>query len=214
VDLNLSRTNCCREDFLPKVAVVGFVEDIKKQLFVKNVQTHASQAISTFGIDTPGIDPTWRHANHIDLIVGLGFFQKAYDSTRIVATHDSKRRSFRSSYRNRSDGDIRIALDVGIEHLLVIHTIQLITAEDQNVLAVLIVKVDQVLANSIRGAFEPSGIAFHRLLSSKQLDKPAGKIIEAVRLADMLMKRNAQKLSYNINFIDTAVKAVAYRNVD
>jgi hypothetical protein len=58
-------------------------------------------------------------------------------------------------------------LDVSIEHLSVIHSIQLITAEDQNVLAVLIVKVDQVLSNSIRGAFEPSGIALHRLLSSK-----------------------------------------------
>jgi hypothetical protein len=90
----------------------------------------------------------------------------------------------------------------------------LIAAKNQNVLAVLIIEVDKVLANRISRSFKPSPIGIHRLLCSEQLDKTTRKVIKTVRLTNVLMQRNTQKLRDDINFIDIAVQAVADWNVD
>jgi hypothetical protein len=119
-----------------------------------------------------------------------------------------------SSDRNRRDRYVRLGIHMRLEHLPVIHPVKLITAKNQNVLAVLIIEVDQVLANRIGRPFKPSPIGIHRLLRSEQLDKTPGKIIKTVGLTNVLVQRNTQKLRDDINFIDVTVQAVADRNVD
>jgi hypothetical protein len=119
-----------------------------------------------------------------------------------------------SSDRNSRDRYIRLGIHMRLEHLPVIHPVKLIAAKNQNVLAVLIIEVDKVLANRISRTFKPSPIGIHRLLCSEQLDKTTRKVIKTVRLTNVLMQRNTQKLRDDINFIDIAVQAVADRNVD
>lgn len=100
------------------------------------------------------------------------------------------------------------------KHFAVIHAVKLVTAKDEDVIAVFIVKVTKVFPNSIGGTFEPSGLAFHRLLGSKQFDKTTTEIVETVGLADVLVKRDAEKLSNDVDSIDTAVEAVADGDVN
>jgi hypothetical protein len=119
-----------------------------------------------------------------------------------------------SSDRNRRDRYVRLGIHMRLEHLPVIHPVKLIAAKYQNVLAVLIIEIDQVLANRIGRPLKPCPIGIHRLLRREQLDKTTRKIIKTVRLTNVLMQRNTQELRYNINFIDIAVQAVADWNVD
>ncbi len=100
------------------------------------------------------------------------------------------------------------------QHLGVIHVIELVAAEDQNVFAILFVEVSQILADGVGGTFVPFGPTLHGLLSSQKLDKSAAEVIEPIRLANVLVKRNAEELGHHVDLIDTAVQAVADRNID
>ena len=92
--------------------------------------------------------------------------------------------------------------------------IELVTAQNENVFAIVLVEIAKILSDSVGGTFVPFRAPLHGLLGGQKFDEAAIEIVEAVGLANVLVQRYAQKLGDNINSIDAAVETVADRDVD
>jgi len=115
---------------------------------------------------------------------------------------------------NGSDSHVGFGVDMGIEHFRVVHLIELITAQDKDILAIVLIKVAKVFTNGISGTFIPFGTTLHSLLRSQEFDEPTIEVIETIGLSDMLVERYTKELRDNINAIDSAVQAIADWNID
>ena len=94
-----------------------------------------------------------------------------------------------------------------------IHAIQLIAAQDQQVIEIVIQKVDQVLANGIGGALIPRGVG-KGLFGGKNLDEAAGEMVELVGLRNVAMQRGGIELSQQIDPLQAGIDAVGNGNID
>ncbi len=101
-----------------------------------------------------------------------------------------------------------------LHHVSVVHAIQLIAGKDQHFVDAILQDVAKVLANGVRGALIPIGTLVDGLLRSQEFDKAIVEMVEAIRLAKVLMQRYGQELSQHIDAINIAVNAVADRDVD
>ena len=74
----------------------------------------------------------------------------------------------------RGDGDVGVAIDVRVDHLAVVHPVQVIAGQDQVVVRLVVLEVAPRLAHRVGGALEPVG-ALGRLLGGENFDEPREK---------------------------------------
>ena len=98
------------------------------------------------------------------------------------------------------------------DHLAVIHAVELVTAENDEILATVLEKIPHVLPNRIRRALIPPR-AFRRLLGGEDVHEAWSEVIEFVTLVDVRVQRGAIELRENINPTQARVQAVADRDV-
>ena len=113
----------------------------------------------------------------------------------------------------RRDGDVGPPIDVRVDHLGVVHAIQMIAGEDQVVVGVVAHEVPRGLAHGVGGALEPVRV-LRRLLGGQDLDEARAEQVHAVGLADVAVERRRVELGQDEDAPDVRVQAVADRDVD
>jgi hypothetical protein len=94
-----------------------------------------------------------------------------------------------------------------VEHTSQIHSIELVSTENDVVIGILVVEVSHVLSDSISSTLVP-GISLISLLCSKNLDKPVGEGVENIGVGDMVVKGGRVELGEDVNLPDFTIDTV------
>jgi hypothetical protein len=94
-----------------------------------------------------------------------------------------------------------------VEHTSQIHSIELVSTENDVVIGILVVEVFHVLSDSISSTLVP-GISLISLLCSKNLDEPVGEGVENIGVGDMVVKGGRVELGEDVNLPDFTIDTV------
>ena len=136
-----------------------------------------------------------------------------HDAARSIEAEDAHRGRFLDRHRLGRDGDVGVAIDVRIDHLVVVHAVQVIAGENQVVVGVMAREVAGGLPDGIGRALIPVGIV-GRLLGGQDLDEALAEQVHAVGLVDVPVQRRRVELRQDEDAADIGVQAVADRDVD
>jgi hypothetical protein len=100
---------------------------------------------------------------------GFGFSSNATISSGSIEPEDAHRRAS-SAYRLRRDGDVGAAVDVRVDHLVVVHAVEMIAGENQVVVGVVPREVPRRLPHGVGRSLVPVRIV-GRLLGGEDLDE-------------------------------------------
>ena len=117
----------------------------------------------------------------------LRLLHEARDPPFRVDLQDPERLRLAARNGNRRDGDVRAGLRVLLDDLAEIHPIQLIAAQDQQVVEVMIQKVNEIFAHRVGRALIPRCVGVS-LFGREDFHEAAGKMIELVRLRDVAVQ--------------------------
>ena len=120
-----------------------------------------------------------------------------------------------SSARHRLDGDRHVGalLAVQLDELGIVHAIQVVAGEDQDVLRAGTPQLRQLLAHRVGRALVPVHAA-GRLFGRQDVDEAAREQVELVGLVDVAVQRGRDKLRQDLDLVDAGVEAVADRDVN
>ena len=111
------------------------------------------------------------------------------------------------------DRHVGAAIDVRVDHLRVVHPVEVITRQYQVVVGVVAHEVSCRLPHGIGRPLEPA-LAVGCLLGGEDLDESVAEEIHAIRLADMPVERGRIELREHENPAHVRVQAVADRDVN
>ena len=105
---------------------------------------------------------------------------------------------------------------MGLDHLPKIHSVELVSGENQNKVGRLrqASDVPEIFSNRISGSFIPVGPGIRCLLGCQHLDETASELIKRVSTANMLMQTCGHELGNDKNSIDTTVDAIRNRDIN
>ena len=113
----------------------------------------------------------------------------------------------------RGDGDVGTAIDVCVDHLRVVHAVQMVAGQNQVVVGVVPDKMAGRLPHRVRCALKPA-LAVGCLLGCQDFDEPVAEQVHAIRLADMTVERGRIELGEDENPAHVGMQAVADRYVN
>ena len=126
-------------NMLSKVTVAlvfQFKQRIPKHLPGKDINSHGSQI-------APRI---------------LWFFLKLCNFLVLICNHDTKPACFLNGYRHRCNCDIRFIRLMEIQHHLIIHLINVVAGQNQNILRIIAFHITEILVNGIRRSRIPLAV--------------------------------------------------------
>ena len=138
---------------------------------------------------------------------------KCDDAARSIEAEDAHRGRLLDRHWLGRDGDVGVAIDVRIDHLVVVHAVQVIAGENQVVVGVMAREVARGLPDGIGRALVPAGIV-GRLLGGQDLHEALSEQIHPVGLVDVPVERCRIELRQHEDAADVGVQAVADRDVD
>ena len=142
----------------------------------------------------------------------LGLFHEARDAVVVVNLHDAAGLGLVAPDRHRGDGDVRAGFAVLLDHLLKIHPIQLVAAQDEQVVEIVVHKVDEIFPHRVRRAFIPRCVV-ERLLRREDFHEAGGELVELVGARNVAVQRGGIELRQNVNAPEAGVDAVGNRDV-
>ena len=117
------------------------------------------------------------------------------------------------AYRNDGYRDVRVMLGMRPQNLAVVHAIKLIAGQDEDGAGLLVLEIANVLPDGVCGPLVPIGFLV-RLLGRQDFDEAPAERVKLVRIRDMAMQADAEKLRQDVDTVESAVKAIADGNVD
>src|SRR5581483_1168789 len=102
---------------------------------------------------------------------------------------------------------------VGLQQLAEVHAVELIAGEDQDVGRPVLDDVADLLADGVGGPLVPVG-GLVGLLGGEDLDEAAAEGVKLVGVGDVAVQADAEELCQDVDAIQTAVDAIADRDVD
>ena len=214
MNLHLVRVDRLGKEFSAEIFVVVAAKQVDHHRFVEDVQPHAGQAVSAVAGNAVRVDPTRLHPHAGKLLFGLRLFDESANLTRMIDLHDAQRRRIFPRDGDSRDRRIGTRLDVGSHHVAKVHSVELVARKDQHVFDPIFLEVDQILADRVGSPLIPIGSLLDGLLRRQQFDETAAEMIERVGLPQMPMQTLGQELSQDVSPIQSAVDAVADRDVD
>jgi hypothetical protein len=103
---------------------------------------------------------------------------------------------------------------VGVDHRPVVHAVQLVAAQDEDLVRLLPLDVRQVLPHRVGRPLVPPDVLLVRLLGGQDLDEPVAEHVELVRVGDVPVQTDAQELGEHVDVPQPAVDAVGNGDVD
>ena len=153
------------------------------------------------------------HAGLVALGMG-GLFLKFGNAVVLVGVHDAEAAGFVP--RNLADGNgaVGVVLDVELQHLVIVHLVNVVAAEDQYVIRVELLDELDVLVDGVGRAGIPfAGLAGH--IGGQHIDTAVSKVqIPRGAAADIGVQQKRTVLGQHAHHVDAAVGAVAQRKVD
>ncbi len=142
-----------------------------------------------------------------------GLFLKVHDASIIGPLQYAEARSILLGHRLHGDRDIRARRHVLIQHGRVVHAIQMIAGEDQDMARSRGLDLEELLAHRVRRAFVPA-LAIGRLLGREDLHITRVEGVELVRRRDMAMQGDGVVLRQQMHAEDSGIDAVADGDID
>jgi hypothetical protein len=214
VDVDMSGVDRLGEDLLAKVLVTGVHHQIDEQIAVEQVDPHVGQAIASVGRHASTLEPLGFQANRLQQLFRLWFLDESGHASRRVRTHNPQSAGRAAGDGKAADGYIGLGVEMRLEQLAVIHAVQLVAGQDQDIVHAGLLQVTHVLADGVGGALIPIGAFVHGLLRGQQLDETTAEVVELIGLANVAVQANGQELGQDIDAVDTAVQAIRERNID
>ena len=116
-------------------------------------------------------------------------------------------------HRQGRDGDGRLVFEVGANHVLEIHPVELVSGEDQHQVVIALGEVGDIAADGVGGSLIPR-LVLHRLLGGQDLDESAAERIELVRVVDVAVQADGIELGQHEDPVQPGVNAVGYGDID
>ena len=143
-----------------------------------------------------------------------GLFLKLGNAVVLVGVHDAEAAGFLPRNLTDGDGAVRFVLDVELQHLVIVHLVNVVAAEDQHVVRVELFDELNILINGVGSAGIPfAGLAGH--VRRQHINAAVGQVqIPGGAAADIGVEQKRTVLGQHTHHIDAAVGAVAQRKVD
>ena len=200
-----------RDDVLAEIHE-GVVERFDQHLAVENVDAHRGLKQLRIGGPPQFLEQRRRDAHGVEHCGVFRLFLKAHDFPRLVGVHEAKLLRRLAAHRDRGEGHVRLCLDVLFEHLAEVHPVELIAAQDHEILVRILEEIAEVLPHGVSRALIPTRVR-GRLLRGEDLDEAAGEIVELVARVDVLVQRGGIELREHIHPPQAGVDAVGNRDV-
>ena len=142
-----------------------------------------------------------------------GFSTKPITRPRIVHPHDAQAGGVLAVDRDGGDGHVGLGAAVQLDHLAVVHAVELVAGEDQHLGHAGLLQVAEVLPHGVGRALVPVA-PFHGLLSGEDLHEPPIERIEVVGAADVAVQADGIELGQHVDAVQSAVDAVGQGDVD
>ena len=199
------------DDVLAEVGQV-VVQQVANDVAVENVDAHGGQVgLAAVGDGELRVH-LGRDLERIQHGVVLGLFHKAGDALLVVNLHDAEGAGFVARDRQRGDGDVCARFAVLFHDLLEIHPVQLVAAQNQEIIEIVVEEVDQVFADGIGRAFIP-GRGGGGLLRRHDFHEAGGKLVEFVRPRNVAVERGGIELGQDVDAAEPRINAVGNRDV-
>ena len=199
------------DDVLAEIHVL-VCERLAQRLAVENVDAHRGLVEFILGRAAEFLQQRGRDAQAVEHGGILRLFHEARDRALGIRVHDSKFRRVLPPHGDRRDGQLGLFLDVLLEHPPVIHPVELVAAEDDEVIKRPVQKIREVLPHRVRRALVPARIT-RRLLRREDLHEAARELVELVSRADVPVQRDAIELREHVDAPHAGVQAVRDRDV-
>ena len=201
-----------RDDVLAEVGQV-VVQQVANDVAVENIDAHGGQV----GLAAVGDGELRVHLGRdLQRIEDGGIcrlFHKAGDPLLVVNLHDAEGTGLVARHRQGGDGDVRARFAVLFDDLLEIHPVQLVAAQNQEVIEIVVEEVDQVFADGIGRALVPRG-GGGGLLRGHDFHEAGGKLVELVRPRNVAVERGGIELGQDVDAAEPGIDAVGNRDVD
>ena len=138
---------------------------------------------------------------------------EVHDAPAGVHLEDAERRRLILGDRDDRHGGVGAAGAVGLQHRRVVHAVQLIAREDQDVARRRAPHVTEALADGVGGALEPVAALFG-LLGGQHADERRREHVELVGHRDVFVQALRVELRQHEDLAQAGVQAVADRDVD
>ena len=165
------------------------------------------------GVQATVLEPVGGGAEGVELRVELWLLDEFEEAVRVVHAHDAEARRLVPLHGDDRDGDVGVRRAVGLEHVVEVHAIQPVAAQDQHVSAIVIDEVADVLAQRVGSAAIPVG-PLVGLLRREDFDEAPAEGGEFVGVRDVVVEADAEELGEDVQANQAAVDAVADGDVD
>ncbi len=144
----------------------------------------------------------------------LGLLDERHDAVGRVDVHDAETRRFGRGHLEAGDGDIRARVDVLHEHALVVHLVDVVAGENDDVLGRVVVDDVDVLEHGIGGAGVPLVLG-HALAGGQDVEALVAHRLQevpaALQVADQAVRL---VLGGHRDAPDAGIERVGEREVD
>src|SRR5271157_4669068 len=202
-----------RQDLVAKVGGVARFEQLDQGPGVEQVDAHAGQVRAAAGLQAQFFQPGSIRPDTVELLLGLGLLLEVDHPAVGLDAHDTARPRFGFGNGQCGNGDNRLVLDVGPDHVLEIHPVKLVSRKNQHIVRGFVSEIGDVLAHGVGGALVPR-LVLHCLLRGEDLHETPGERIKLVRVVNMSMQAHGVELRENEDAVQTGVDAVGYGNID
>ena len=142
-----------------------------------------------------------------------GLFGKADDAPLRVTLKDAEAAGILGGYRVDSYGDVGVLFPMEGRHLGIVHTIEMITGQDEHVRRAGGTNLEELFAHCIRRALVPGHVG-GCLLGGPDLHPTGVESVEAVGIRNVAVKRDGVELGEHSDVEDAGVDAVADGDID
>ena len=144
-----------------------------------------------------------------------GLFFEIDDLVVLVSDHDTETRCFLHGYGHNCNGSCRALCLVEVEHLVIVHLVDVVARKNQKVLRIVGVDEINVLGNSI----SCSAVYIEACISLFTGCKNENTAVLGVKspqtaLRNIAVKEHGFVLRQNTDYVNTAVCTVAEREID
>ena len=175
-----------RNDMLAKIDEV-IVEAFRKDVAVEHLDAHRSLVKIGPGWLANILQKIGGYPQRIEDLRVFGLFNELNDPAFLIRVHDSKPSRRLPIHRNGADGQVRIRFDMLTQNLTIIHSVELVAAENDIVIERALEEVAKILPDGVRGALVPMRPR-RRLLRREDLDETGREVVELECGVDMPMQ--------------------------
>src|SRR5699024_8778390 len=144
----------------------------------------------------------------------LGLLFKLIDGAVVVGIHNAEAAGLLHGDGSDGDGAVGLALLMEAEHLSIIHLIDVVAVEVQNLVGVITVDKADILVNGVGRALIPGG-ALGAGIRRQNADAAVGVIeVAGLTVADVLIELQRLILGQDTDGVDMGVDAVGQGEVD